>query len=375
MTWQKHYKSTSYEYGPLNPAYQRIKDLKELMTTGDYAKKYKKGDKLDEKDIEDIAKSILQVFKDAYPQRKAPILGNDYKKLTKDEQENLALETVKKILNDVTFEDETYNNFVSLLTLNTGKSVPYSFQRGVYFSAPSILDYTMFYMTHPNLPIQLGTKIKTDEEIYDEMIEDLKTKKEELEKTLEGTDLTIKQKEKQIENLNEEIAKIEAEKEKALKGVKIAKEGFDYVVGGIGDIKDNSKAQNAALGELLKKNKSDILNDVALRLAGNPDLKKNIRKIKGDIKASNPNYSDGDINYIITKALSENDKYLKTVAANPDLFDRDMSNDTIQKENEQFQSKLRQQNLRYILPKFIERREKLVENTLNPELLKGAFAI
>lgn len=190
----------------------------------------------------------------------------------------------------------------------------------------------------------------------------------EISKIKENTALTDKQKE-------EEIKRLEAERDKALKGVKIAKEGFDYVVGGIGDIKNNSKVQNAALGELLKKNKSDILNDVALTLAGDPDLKKNIRKIKGDLKASNHDYSDGDINYIISKALSENERYLKTVAANPDLFERDMSNDTIQKENEQFQSKLRQQNLRYILPKFIERREKLVENTLNPNLLKGAFAI
>lgn len=131
----------------------------------------------------------------------------------------------------------------------------------------------------------------------------------------------------------------------------------------------------ADIKQLLEKNKSDILNDKALRLAGDPDLKKNIRKIKGDLKAANPYYSDGDINYIISKALSENERYMKTVAANPDLFERDMSNDTIQKENEQFQSKLRQQNLRYILPKFIERRDKLVENTLNPNLLKGAFAV
>lgn len=375
MTWNTRYNSTSKEYGAYNPSYQRINDLKALMTTGYYAKKYKKGDKLNENDIEDIAKSILQVFKDAYGQRKAPILGNEYKKLTNDEQEDLVLEIVKKMLNNVTFGDEEYNKFVSLLTLNTGRSVPYSFERGTYFDAPSILDYTMFYMTHPTFPIQLGTKIKSDHQIYNEMIEDLKAKKEKLEESLKGTDLTIAQKEKQIKDLNEEIAQAEAERDKALKGVKIAKEGFNYVVGGIKDIKDNSKIQNTALGELLKKNKSDILNDVALTLAGNPDLKKNIRKIKGDLKEANPSYSDGDINYIITKALSENERYMKTVAANPDLFERDMSNDTIQKENEQFQSKLRQQNLRYILPKFIERREKLVENTLNPNLLKGAFAI
>lgn len=189
-----------------------------------------------------------------------------------------------------------------------------------------------------------------------------------INKIKESTDLTDKQKE-------ERINRIKAERDKLEKGIKISKNQIATVVDGVEDILKNTKVQNTALGELLKKNKSDILNDVALRLAGDPDLKKNIRKIKGDLKAANPTYSDGDINYIISKALSENERYLKTVAANPDLFERDMSNDTIQKENEQFQSKLRQQNLRYILPKFIERREKLVENTLNPNLLKGAFAV
>ena len=128
--------------------------------------------------------------------------------------------------------------------------------------------------------------------------------------------------------------------------------------------------------KLSKKNQIDILNGVALTYATDPKLKQHIGDVRKALKADPEiKYDDNQINYIITKALSENDRYLKTVAANPDLFDRDMSQDTIQKENEQFQSKLRQQNLRYILPKFIERREKLVENTLNPELLKGAFAI
>ena len=187
------------------------------------------------------------------------------------------------------------------------------------------------------------------------------------------------------QNSNQKIVHLETvisdQGEKIKKGIKIVDDLQDENTNLKGKLNDAQILRNevnevkADIKQLLKKNKSDILNDVALTLAGNPDLKKNIRKIKGDLKASNPSYSDGDINYIITKALSENERYLKTVAANPDLFERDMSNDTIQKENEKFQSKLRQQNLRYILPKFIERRDKLVENTLNPNLLKGAFAV
>ena len=40
-----------------------------------------------------------------------------------------------------------------------------------------------------------------------------------------------------------------------------------------------------------------------------------------------------------------------------------------------FDEKLRNQNLRYILPAMVERREKVIAHRLNPELLKGAFAI
>ena len=218
-------------------------------------------------------------------------------------------------------------------------------------------------------------KIRNEAKHAKEAKKALEEIQKEIERIKNSNDLSNKEKEEQINTIVKEMDRLRSEKDKLKEGIKISKNQIDTVVGGVEDILKNTKAQNTALGELLKKNKSDILNDVALRLAGDPDLKKNIRKIKGDLKAANKDYSDGDINYIITKALSENERYLKTVAANPDLFERDMSNDTIQKENEQFQSKLRQQNLRYILPKFIERREKLVENTLNPNLLKGAFAI
>ena len=318
--------------------------------------------------------------------RNKGILGQHAGNMTIAKQEDLVKEYIKKILSNVTYGDDNFNRFVALLDLKRGNSVPYKIHDSLYYNSPNILDNAIFYVLHPKLGAKIRDKLMTEddardyeENIYKTNIQNLQKeiegRKKELEELTQSTDLTKKEQEKQIEKLKNEIAQAEYEKEEALKGVKIAKEGFNYVVGGIKDIKDNSKIQNTALGKLLEKNKSDILNDEALRLAGDPNLKKNIRKIKGDLKAANHGYSDGDINYIISKALSENERYMKTVAANPDLFERDMSNNTIQKENEQFQSKLRQQNLRYILPKFIERREKLVENTLNPNLLKGAFAI
>lgn len=308
-----------------------------------------------------------------------------------NDQLKKAKEYISSILSKVKYDSDDWKNFVKSINnaINdigqNGNINPYTLFPMNRVQSSNILSNTTFHIWNrtPKDKAQLYMDKLPPIKSAISIIEDnFNLKKDKLEndiaerkKYLEGMKQEIDKMKKEVKQTKDEKAQAEYDRDKALKGVKIAKEGFDYVVGGIGDIKDNSKVQNAALGELLKKNKSDILNDVALRLAGDPNLKKNIRKIKGDLKAANPSYSDGDINYIITKALSENERYLKTVAANPDLFERDMSNDTIQKENEQFQSKLRQQNLRYILPKFIERREKLVENTLNPNLLKGAFAI
>lgn len=369
MTWSERYSSYSTEYGYYNPSYQRINDLKKLMTTGYYAKKYKKGDTLDNADIEDIAKSILKVFEDAYPQRKAPILGNGYNKLTKDKQEDLVLEYIRKVLDGVTFGDETYNKFVSLLTLNTGKGVPYSFEKGVYFSKPSILDNAMFYMTHQDMPIQLETTIKTDNQIYNEMTEELKeqveAKKKLIEELEQNANLTKQQKEKEIEKLNEEIAQYEEKIANERKNFKIAKDNVESAAKKIDDIHT-----------LLTGDERKILDDIARHYGYDRSFKQHIGDVRKALKANTKlNLDDNQINYIITKASEDYNHMRKMMESNQDLFDRDMSQDTIQKENEQFQSKLRQQNLRYILPKFIERREKLVENTLNPNLLKGAFAV
>lgn len=381
MTWRKTYNTTSKEYGQYNPTNQMLLDLKKMLKETDYAKKYKKGDKLDENDIEDIAKSVVTAFSLSYRpmKRSKGILGQFAGNMTIGEQEDLAKEYVKKILSNVTFGDDNFNKFVASLDLKRGNKVPYTINDYPYYNSPNILQNAIFYILHPSIDAEIRDSLPDEQEILNTAIiglkEQIETKKKELEELIQRTDLTKKEQEKQIEKLKNEIGQAEYERDEALKGVKIAKEGFNYVVGGIKDIKDNSKIQNTALGKLLESNRSDVLNNEAFTRAGDPSFKKNIRKIKEELKASPNNYDDKEINYIITKALSENERYLKTVAANPDMFERDMSNDTIQKENEQFQSKLRQQNLRYILPKFIERREKLVENTLNPNLLKGAFAI
>ena len=350
-----------------------MKELYETLTGDEFKQKYKNGDKLSDTDIGNIQGKIINAFKNSYG-----TVGNDaVNKVfgSKNNVESKVKEYLKKVLTNLRYGDEDYNKFLSQLVIPEDNNTPYSLNTRINLSTPNIMANIAFYSKYPEFDAEIRDKLMTEEGIRkfkeDKFNELIAEKEKQLEELTKRNELTKKEQEK----LKDEIAQAEYEKEKALKGVKIAKEGFDYVVGGIKDIKDNSNIQNAALGKLLESNRSDVLNNEAFTRAGDLSFKKNIRKIKGELKASPNNYSDNEINYIITKALSENERYLKTVAANPDLFERDMSNDTIQKENEQFQSKLRQQNLRYILPKFIERRDKLVENTLNPNLLKGAFAV
>lgn len=195
-----------------------------------------------------------------------------------------------------------------------------------------------------------------------------------IDELMESKDLTEKEKEEKINILNEQIKQKDAEKKKLEKGIKISKNQIDTVVGGVEDILKNTKYQNAALGKLLDRNRSRELDERANKFIGDKQpIKSRIDSIREQL--AKEGFDQKQINQIIAKALSKEEHYKRVVAANPDLFDRDMSPDTVQNENEQFQSKLRQQNLRYILPAFIERRDKLVENTLNPNLLKGAFAI
>lgn len=310
----------------------------------------------------------------------APIVNENTYGITKKQQTEKAIEYFKSILDKIKINsDNWYGLELAIMRLSEIKQAPFSLEIKNNVSNPNILSNITWHISN-NIPSK-NANLYSDVIPYESKRnkEDVKNEYESIFKSIES------ERQKKQKQSDQKIGQLEYrvnEQGEIIKnGRKIIDDLQDENIDLKGKLTDAQILRNevdevkADIKQLLKKNRSDILNDTALTLAGDPDLKKNIRKIKGDLKAANPDYSDGDINYIITKALSENERYLKTVAANPDLFERDMSNDTIQKENEQFQSKLRQQNLRYILPKFIERREKLVENTLNPNLLKGAFAI
>lgn len=313
-----------------------------------------------------------------------PIVNENSYGITKKQQLEKANEYFRSILSKINVNDDIWGEFLSNITRLTDiKNSPFSLQIDSNITNPNILSNVAWYITNNIQPkdakiysmddghnIPLGSKrnISDVKNEYTKLFKQQEDKQQEevsnMKTTIGDQSEMIAKGQKLVNKLMDENSKLREEneeQEELIEKLKIPRSELDSV--------------KSDIHKLSTKNQLDILNGVALTYAADPSLKRHIGDMRKALKADKANYDDNQINYIISKALSENDRYLKTVAANQDLFDRDMSPDTVQKENEQFQSKLRQQNLRYILPKFIERREKLVENTLNPELLKGAFAI
>lgn len=314
-----------------------------------------------------------------------PIVNEENYGITKKQQLEKADEYFKSILSKIDGGSDLADLTRSVMYLKKTTKSPYSIKIDSNRIHPNILTNVAWYIANNIQPkdakIYSNNEENDNESPFDPMrnINDVKNeyvnlfKQQENKQQEEANDMkdTIGVQGKQISSgqklvnrlmsENSELREVNEEQKELIEKLKIPRSELN-------DVKSD-------IHKLSTKNQLDLLNDIALTYAADPSLKQHIGDIRKALKADKANYNDNQINYIVTKALSENDRYLKTMAANPDLFDRDMSQDTIQKENEQFQSKLRQQNLRYILPKFIERRDKLAENTLNPELLKGAFAI
>lgn len=340
-----------------------------------------------------------------------------------DEEINKHIENyLKGLLSTMPYHDNDFLRFIKELTnIEQTKADPYSITDENNKNNPNVITNIIYYALNSKQPIRLYDKLPTTDELIGIVINDatqqakakaneayaqvIKEKQKQL-KDLEGK---LSEYENNVSNLNSQIEKLtyklekgkgdkqaiekeleqkNAELEKTMKGLEITKKDYSYVLNGIEELLDDSgkqnialnellgdsKVQNAALGKLLERNRSRELDERANKLIGDKQpIKSRIDSIREQLAAEK--FNENEINQIIAKALSKEEHYKRVVAANQDLFDRDMSPSTIQNENEQFQSKLRQQNLRYILPAFIERREKLVENTLNPNLLKGAFAI
>lgn len=82
---------------------------------------------------------------------------------------------------------------------------------------------------------------------------------------------------------------------------------------------------------------------------------------------------ENDLNNMLNAVVAKRAELL----ANKQLKQEELTEFDISKLQEQsqrdFEKKLQDQNLRYILPAQIEKRERLVQNRLNPELLKGGY--
>lgn len=309
------------------------------------------------------------------------------KQITKEDETQIK-HYIDSILNENKYFSDGFDDFVNSLNIKSSSNTdPYIFSTA---RSPNILSNIFLYLNHPDMEPKIYTynmvKTKNIENIVLENIKNLK------EHDLNDANDSIKylvnkikeedDRIKQLESNGESASKEIEEKDKSIKElvqkIQIQQDRYDnlreFNKSIMPTINDFNQLKSTA-SELLKRSNTNYLDQLASKYAADVSFRKKIPSIKTEIANNNKDFTEAQINEVIARALEKNDKYLKTVAANPDLFERDMSNDTIQKENEQFQSKLRQQNLRYILPKFIERREKLVENTLNPNLLKGAFAI
>lgn len=308
------------------------------------------------------------------------------KEITEEEEKHIK-NYINSILNENKYFSDGFDDLVDSLDINpSNKNDPYIFST----KSPNILSNIFLYLKHPDM----DPKIYTYDMIKGQNIDFLvsENKRNLIESKLNTANGSIKDLVSGIKEKDNKIKELEENGESASKEIKEKNVLIDKLFKEIQiqqDRFENLKEFNKSImptvndfnhlkstaNELLKRSDTNYLDQLASKYAADVSFRKKIPSIKTEIANNNKDFSAAQINEVIARALEKNDKYLKTVAANPDLFDRDMSNDTIQKENEQFQSKLRQQNLRYILPKFIERREKLVENTLNPNLLKGAFAI
>ena len=84
-------------------------------------------------------------------------------------------------------------------------------------------------------------------------------------------------------------------------------------------------------------------------------------------------YDENALNNMMNAVVAKRAELL----ANKQLKQEELTEIDISKLQEQsqrdFEKKLQDQNLRYILPAQIEKRERLVQNRLNPELLKGGY--
>lgn len=121
-----------------------------------------------------------------------------------------------------------------------------------------------------------------------------------------------------------------------------------------------------SIDEQIKNTVTKIAKNKELMNLSNEQLKDYLRDA---YEISDENALNNMINAVVAKRAE--------LLANKQLKHEELTEIDISKLQEQsqrdFEKKLQDQNLRYILPAQIEKRERLVQNRLNPELLKGGY--
>lgn len=398
----------------VKPTIDALKDLYDWLYDDDMKYKYmyiddgklkyieKYNGNLDKEDLNTLINGIVNAIKlSKETLDKNDMYGAGGSNISDEDEEKRIRAYLNTILTKHAYHSKKFNEIIDTFKIDTKKQNPYDFNSNK--NKPNILTNIALYVTHPEMKpivyqddmlkgksienVLLENKLINAESDISEYVNNITNLSSQLNDSLEK----ISKLEKEGNNKTEELIKLEdirkslmsqlsaAESEinnmrKFNKNIMPTINKFNQIKAGVEKLLGDSDIQNAALGKLLDRNRSRELDERANKLIGDKQpIKSRIDSIREQL--AKEGFDQTQINQIIAKALSKEEHYKRVVAANQDLFDRDMSPSTIQNENEQFQSKLRQQNLRYILPAFIERREKLVENTLNPNLLKGAFAI
>lgn len=369
---------------------------------GNYKYTEKYNGNLDKADLNKLINGIVNAIKlSKETMNKNDMYGDGGSNISDEDEEKRIRAYLNKILTEYPYYSEQFNGIIDTFKIDSKKQNPYDFYSNR--NKPNILTNIALYVKHPEMKpivyqddmlkgksienVLLKNKLNNAESNISEYMDNIMDLSGQLNDSFER----IRELEKEGNDKTEELIKLEnirkslmsqlsaAETEinnmrKFNKNIMPTINKFNQIKAGVEKLLGDSETQNAALGKLLERNRSRELDERANKFIGDKQpIKSRIDSIREQL--AKERFDQNEINQIIAKALSKEEHYKRVVAANQDLFDRDMSPDTVQNENEQFQSKLRQQNLRYILPAFIERREKLVENTLNPNLLKGAFAI
>lgn len=170
---------------------------------------------------------------------------------------------------------------------------------------------------------------------------------------------------REIYDLNDKDPVVTTAKEYAKKARQAVKEAKKMAAQSIVD-NFEKKHNEESVEKQIKNTVTKIAKDRELMNLSKEQLKDYLRDA---YEISDENALNNMMNMVVAKRAE--------LLANKQLKHEELTEIDISKLQEQsqrdFEKKLQDQNLRYILPAQIEKRERLVQNRLNPELLKGGY--